>query len=348
MTITVGTLAGRLALGAALLLGGTLAAGAASQELIDAAKKEGKVVWYTGLGITQAAKPIFDAFMAKYPGIVVDAARYDAPSTLLRVQQEQQAKTYLADVSDGTGTIPALISAGFLQPYEVDAAAAYPAELKDPKGLWVAAWQFFRAVGYNTDMVPKDQVPTSYEDLLDPKWKGAMAWADDPSPIGPPGFILSVLEKMGDEKGMAFLKELAKQNIAKVPANELVTLGKVIEGQYAINLTSLTHHFTLDQYKNAPADWIRIEPVSQVVNGVGLIKNAPHPNAGKLFIDFILSDDGQNVLRDAGYIPAKPGVKAKFDSLKPETGGFKARVLGPTEIIEKLPHMVEIYKDVFK
>jgi iron(III) transport system substrate-binding protein len=336
------------ALALAVGVAAAVPAHAADQALIDAAKKEGKVVWYTGLGITEAAKPLFDAFMKKYPGIQVDAARYTAPDILLRVQNEAQAKNYVVDVADGTATVPALVTGNFLDKYVPEPAAKYPPELKDPNGLWVAGWQFFRAVGYNTDMIPKDQVPKTYEDLLNPRWKGAMAWADDPAMIGPPGFIYSVLTQMGEEKGTEYLKKLATQNIAKVPASELVVIGQVLEGQYAINLTTLTHHFLLPQYRKAPGAWIKLEPISQIVNAIGLVKNAPHPNAGKLLIDFILSDEGQGILRDAGYIPANPAVPALDPSLKPETGNFKAQPILPPDTIEKLPAMVKVYRDIFK
>lgn len=321
---------------------------AAEQALIDAARKEGKVVWYTGLGITEAAKPMFDAFMKKYPGIQVDAARYTAPDILLRVQNEAQARNYVVDVADGTATIPALVTGNFLDRYVPDPSAKYPPHLKDANGFWTAGWQFFRAVGYNTDMIPKDQAPKTYEDLLNPKYKGAMAWADDPAMIGPPGFIYSVISQMGEDKGMEYLKKLATQNIAKVPASELVVIGQVLEGQYAINLTTLTHHFLLEKYRTAPGAWIKLEPISQIINAIGLVKNAPHPNAGKLLIDFILSDEGQGVLRDAGYIPANPAVPAIDPSLKPETGNFKTQPILPADTIEKLPVMTKIYKDVFR
>ena len=168
------TIASSLAVAFALIAVAAPPARAADQALIDAAKKEGRVVWYTGLGVTEAAKPMFDAFMKKYPGVQVDAARYTAPDILLRVQNEAQARNYVVDVADGTATIPALITGNFLEKYVPDSSAKYPPHLKDANGLWTAGWQFFRTVGYNTDMIPKDQAPKTYEDLLNPKYKGVM------------------------------------------------------------------------------------------------------------------------------------------------------------------------------
>lgn len=334
-------------LAAATLLA-TSAAHAADQATIDAAKKEGKVVWYTGLVLTEAAKPLIDAFKKKYPGIEVEAARYAAPDVMLRVQNEAQAKSYVVDIVDGTAAIPALLASDFLQPYVSPEAAKYPTDLKDPKGLWTASWQFFRTISYNTDMIPKDQAPKTLDDLLNPKFKGTMAWADDPSMIGPPGFILTVFNIMGEQKGTEYLKKLAAQNISKVPASQMVVTGQVVEGQFAMNLTTLTHHLVIDKYKTAPAAWVKIEPLGQIICPIGMVKNAPHPNASKLFIDFILSDEAQNILRGAGYIPANPSVRAIDDSLKPETGNFKAAVVGPNETVEKLPRLTQIYKDIFK
>ncbi len=337
-----------VAAGVIAVFGATGATRAADQAMIDAAKKEGKFVWYTGLVLTEAAKPIIDAFKAKYPGIEVEAARYAAPDILLRVQNEAQAKNYVVDIVDGTAAIPALLAADFMQPYVSPEAANYPAGLKDPKGLWTAGWQFFRTVAYNTDMIPPAEAPKTLDDLLNPKFKGMMAWADDPSMIGPPGFIHTVFTVMGEQKGMEYLKKLATQNIRKVPASQMVVTGQVAEGQFAMNLTALTHHLLLEKYKTAPAKWIKIEPLGQIVAPIGLVKNAPHPNASKLFIDFVLSDQGQKILRDAGYIPANPTVPAIDASLKPETGNFKAEPVGATETVEKLPNLTKIYKDIFK
>lgn len=341
-------LANGLVAGTFALLCATGATSAADQATIDAAKKEGKFVWYTGLVLTEAAKPLIDAFKAKYPGIEVEAARYAAPDILLRVQNEAQARNHVVDVVDGTAAIPALLAANFLQPYKSPEAEKYPAGLKDPNGLWTAGWQFFRTVAYNTDMIPPDEAPKNLEDLLDPKFKGMMAWADDPSMIGPPGFIHTVFTVMGEQKGMEYLKKLAAQDIRKVPASQMVVTGQVAEGQFAMNLTALTHHLLLEKYKTAPAKWIKIEPLGQIVAPIGLVKNAPHPNAAKLFIDFALSDQGQNILRDAGYIPANPSVRAIDDSLKPETGNFKAEPVGANETVEKLPRLTQIYKEIFK
>lgn len=337
-----------LAVGA-IALGTTIGSvRAADQATIDAAKKEGKVVWYTGLVLTEAAKPLIEAFKAKYPGIEVEAARYAAPDVMLRVQNEAQARNYVVDIVDGTAAIPALLASDFLQPYVSPEASRYPADLKDPKGLWTASWQFFRTISYNTDMIPAAQAPKNLDDLLNPKFKGTMAWADDPSMIGPPGFILTVFNIMGEEKGTEYLKKLAAQNISKVPASQMVVTGQVVEGQFAMNLTTLTHHLIIEKYKSAPAKWVKIEPLGQIICPIGMVKNAPHPNAAKLFIDFILSDQAQNILRDAGYIPANPAVRAVDDSLKPETGNFKAEVVGPEATVKQLPRLTQIYKDIFK
>lgn len=345
------TLKARLGVGlaaATMLLSTAAGASAADQATIDAAKQEGRIVWYTGLLIDGAVRPIIAAFEKKYPGITIDAARYAAPDILLRVQNEQQAQRYEVDVVDGTAAIPALINADFLQVYKSGEAADYAEDLKDPEGLWTAFTSYFTTAGYNSSMVSADEAPKTYEDLLDPKWKGAMAWPDDPSMIGPPGFIKLVLDKMGEEKGMEYLKQLATQNIAKVPASQRVVLDQVIAGQYALGLSTLTHHYVISQSRGAPVEWVKLDPLGQVVSTIGLVKNAPHPNAGKLLIDFILSEEGQELMREAGYIPTHPNVEPSDPSLKAETGGFNAVVIGATVTAKELGDLTKIYNDIFK
>ena len=160
-------------------------------------------------------------------------------------------------------------------------------------------------------------------------------------------YVGSVLQTMGEEKGMAFLRALAKQDIINVDATNRAILDQVIYGQYPIALSIFNHHAVLSAQKGAPVEWLKLDPISAPMHSIGLTKNAPHPNAGKLLIDFLTSEEGQKTLADVEYIPAMPSVPAKTPSVKPEGGGFKANVLSPDTITRNLDNWYKIKKELF-
>jgi iron(III) transport system substrate-binding protein len=335
-------------LAAAFIVATAGSARAADQALIDAARKEGTVVWYSTLIVNQLVRPMAEAFEKKYPGIAVKYSRTPAGEMALKLQNEIRAHSVQADVFDANSAFFQAMPLDNLVEYKAQAAESYPDNLKDPKGRFTAVNVFTMATGINTNLVPEAERPKTYEDLLDPKWKGKMAWTTDLTPNGPPGFIGNILTTMGQEKGMAYLEKLAKQDVANVPASQRVVLDQVISGQYAIGLMIFNHHTVISAKKGAPVTWLKIEPLISTGNYVGLIKNSPHPNAGKLFEEFLLSKDGQTVLQKANYLPADPDVPAAEPSLKPKQGGFKATVITNEMALAKLPEWIAVYKKLFK
>lgn len=329
---------------AAGLIGGS--AQAADQALIDAAKKEGEVVWYSSLIVDQLVRPVAEAFEQKY-GIKVHYSRTPAGEMALKLQNEIRANSVQADAFDGNSAFFQVMPLDNLVAYAPEAAAAYPAELKDADGRFHAINVATLTVGVNTDLVPEADRPKTYDDLLDPQWKGRMAWTTDLTPNGPPGFIGNILTVYGEEKGMDYLRRLAAQDIVKVPASQRVVLDQVIAGEHSIGLMIFNHHTVISGAKGAPVTWLRVEPLISTGNYVGLLKNSPHPEAGKLFVDFILSEEGQMVFQKANYLPAHPGVPAAEPSLKAEGGGFKVTVITNEAALENLPKWTAIYKELF-
>jgi iron(III) transport system substrate-binding protein len=100
--------------------------------------------------------------------------------------------------------------------------------------------------------------------------------------------------------------------------------------------------------KGAPSDWIKMEPVPVALDAVGILKDAPHPNAARLLVDFLTSEDGQRVLQKADYLPSMPSVPAMKTGLRPEDGNFKATFLKPDEIHDRIPGWIKIVGDLFK
>src|SRR5215203_413538 len=175
-------------------------ANAASQALIDAAKREGRVTWYTTLLVDDASGPLAAAFEKKY-GIDVDFTRRDGSIQLRTILDEAKSGTMKVDVFDGTTTAAFVMKDGLAEAYKADTAADIPAEYKDPNGYWTAQVLYFQTLGYNPDLVPANDVPKSYRDLLDPKWKGRLAWTAEEQLTGGLGFIVNVIATMGEREG---------------------------------------------------------------------------------------------------------------------------------------------------
>ncbi len=335
---------------AVIVLACALAGGearAADATLIEAAKKERQVVWYTSLIVNQVVRPLKQAFEQKYPGVELQFTRADDAPTAAKIIAESNAGRVQADVFDGITNVIALRRAGLTAPYVPPAASRYPAEMRDPEGYWVALLLFVFAPGINTTLVPKAQAPKTYQDLLDPRWKGKMAW-NPSSTAGAIGFVGNIMMSMGEQRGMDYLKALAAQRIVNVEASSRAILDQVIAGEYPMGLMMFNHHAVISAQKGAPCDWLTMEPVPVTLNTAGLLKDAPHPNAARLLIDFITSEDGQQVLRKADYLPALPSVPAMKSGLRPEDGHFKATYFRPDAVYDRMPAWTKIVGELFR
>lgn len=332
---------------AAAVIGPANAAGA-DPALVAAAQKEGHLVWYSTLIVNQITRPLAQAFERKYPGIKVQYSRAPSTDVALKITTEARAGRIQADVFDGTNTILPLQDAGLVEPYLVESAKHYPAEFRDPKGLWTTMNLYFLTVGYNTDLVKGADIPKTYDDLLNPKWAGKMAWTTDPTSAGAPGFIQNILALKGQEKGMEYLKKLAAQKPVNVPASQRVVLDKVISGEFPIGLMIFDHHVAISAAKGAPVAWAKVEPLVSTANLISIVKGAPHPNAARLFLEYVLSDEGQKEVAKAFYLPADPDVPAKVPSLKPREGHFQARTVTPDMERAGREEWIRLYHELFR
>jgi ABC-type Fe3+ transport system substrate-binding protein len=320
----------------------------ADPALEDAARKEGHVVWYSTLIVNQILRPMVEAFQKKYPGIEVRYSRQTNSDVALKILNEARAHRLQADILDGTNAMYPLMDAKLVAEYPPEAAAGYPADIKDPAGRWTAMNLFFMTTVYNTNLVPAADVPRTYADLLDPKWKGKIAWTNDPTPQGPPGFVHNILTIMGQDKGMDYLRQFAAQEPAFIPASQRVVMDKVVAGEYPIGVMCFNHHAAISAAEGAPAAWIKMQPLLETVNLIAVLKDAPHPNAARLLEEFILSDEGQKVLADNDYIPASPQVPARSADLKPGAGQFSVNLVTPDMARDELPKWTAIYRELFR
>ncbi len=339
----------RISVAAFILACGAVApACAADAALIDAAKKEGAVTWYTNQILDQFARPVSEAFEKKY-GIRVSPVRADNAEISLRVMNEASAGRIQVDVVDGTAASTTLEKKGLILKWLPDRAKTYPQQYVDRKGYWISPNIYVLTPAFNTSLVPKGSEPKTWEDLLDPKWKNKMAWSAPPASYQVPEFIGMVIGEYGDQKGREYLRRLAAQNIGALGVSARTVLDQVIAGEYAIGLMIFNHQVPISAAKGAPVAWIPIKPkVLTLLSVMSVVNGAPHPNAGKLFVDYMVSEEGQTFWRDAGYIPTDPAVKTSDPTLRPDGGAVEAVYMTPEDVDAKLAEWSKIYDEIFR
>lgn len=315
--------------------------------LIAGAKKEGTVTFYSTMIVNQALRPLVAGFEKKYPFLKVRYSRDNPPEMLQKLMAEARAKNYVTDVYESTALEVPARKADINRPFWSPEAAAYPADRKSPQGYYVPTRYSYLGAAYNTDLVKPKDVPHSFEDFLDPKWKGKMTWSS--TVIGSILFITGVRNFMGEEKAEAYLKKLATQNIAPIAASNRAVLDRVIAGDYSMCLDAFLHHPIISANKGAPVASDPISPVVTMVSSVQLPKHPPHPYAAMLLIDYILSPEGQTVLRNADYFPARPGIhpKPELDKVVPEDIGMKSNFISPEKFVAMLPKSRALYQKLF-
>ncbi len=266
----------------------------------------------------------------------------------MKILNEAKAGRLQADIFDGTTTVVPLKAEGHVLQWLPDAAKDYPAQAKDPQGYWIANNLFVITPGFNTSLIPRGKEPRTFADLLSPSLRGKMAWNGFPTSSGAGGFIGTVLTEMGQEKGMAFLRELAKQKIANLRGSAREVLDQTIAGEYSLALQIFNHHAVISAKKGAPVDWIPMEPATVTLSTLSVLAKARHLNAAKLFMDFIISREGQEVFAKAFYIPAHPAVPAAVPTLKPAEGKFRAHFFTPEQTEENMPKWNKVFGEFFR
>ena len=288
------------------LLGSAATVFAQTQEqLIAGAKNEGKLVVY-GSATAQQLQMYFAAFNKRYPFIKTEFFRTGKQKLLSRVLLEEQAKQYTADVIH-TSVIETHImkKRGALSKYVPSEAAAFPSQYKDPDGMWTSAYASGTLLGYNTRQLKRAELPKSYEDLLNPRWKNGLAI--DSNKIEWFAMLLKL-------KGRAFMEKLAAQKPNVQPGNVLV-LQLLAAGEFPIAAGVYEYSVEDMKMKGAPVDWVGLEPVITYTVAVSLPSHPPRPFAAKLFIEWLLSKEGQEVVNQYGRVPIRDDVESKYGKI---------------------------------
>ena len=314
--------------------------------LVAAAKKEGRVVLYTPLIVDQIVRPLAAAFRAKY-GIPVDYQRLDSNQVVLKILNEHRARRVSADVITTSLGIQGLITARALRPFKSVSAEELPPQYKDPNGYWASIRLHVYGPAVNTNLIKEADRPRTYDDLLDPKWAGKMAWRRQ-NMTGSTGFIANILATKGEQAGMEYLRKLARQRVITVSISDRALLDQVIAGEYPMAIAMTNHNIEISRREGAPLAWIPLEPALMTSEQIGLTTLGPHQNAGMLFVEYVLSREGQTVFQKAGYIPAHPAIPPRDPKLLPATGGFKANVFSPQTVEANLKRWDDIFDELFR
>jgi ABC-type Fe3+ transport system substrate-binding protein len=321
-------------------------AAAQMDELIAKAKAEREVVYYTELIVDQIVRPLAAGFERKY-GIKVSYWRGDSQAAALRLAMEHKAARTQADVWSTASGIGALLDGGLIERFAVGDAAALGREFRDPGGYWVATNMIVIGAAVNTGLVAERDWPRGRDDLLAPRWRGQMVWKPN-DVTGAWGFIGNVLTSMGEERGVAYLRKLAAQEIAPVGASTRAILDSVIGGEHALVLGVSAHNTEISRKAGAPVAWLPLEAAWATPHAIGVTSGAPHPNAARLLVDFAVSPEGQEIFRNAGYLPARSDVPPLSAAISPQLAGFPVNVLAPEALERNLAHWSDVYTEIFR
>ena len=281
--------------------------GADRQAVLEAgAKKEGQVLLYT---VGTQTQPVLEAFMKKYPFVRLGAFRGDASVVARKVLEEYKAGRHTVDAIDmNTGGLQPLRAEGYLQPYKSPELLAIRKESIEPSSLWALSYESYLSLGYNTKAIAEKDVPRTYEDLLDPKWQGKMAV---PGTSTFPNWVGAILLERGKEKGEEYLKRLARQKIRIYEISGRAVANLVVSGEVPLSPVIYSSHMANSIDDGASVDWVALGPVYSTVGGVALAAKSPNPHAGMLYVDFMLSREGQIMRQKLGYATARTDLQNK-------------------------------------
>ena len=275
------------------------------EELVAGAKKEGKLVIYASAAAQQLQMYIAP-FQKRYPFIKTEFFRTGKQKLVTKILFEEQAKQHVADVVH-TSVIETNIlkKKGALSRYVPSEAASLQPLYRDPEGIWTSIYASGTLMGFNNKQVKRAEAPKTYDDLLLPRWKNGLAI--DSNKIEWFAMVLKL-------KGRAFMEKLAAQNPKIQPGNELV-LSLLAAGEFPIAAGVYEYSIEDMKTKGAPVDWVGLEPVIIYTVAVSLPSRPPHPNSAKLFIEWLLSKEGQTVINEYGRVPIRDDVESKYGKI---------------------------------
>ena len=302
--------------------------------LLAGAKKEGELVIYTSAQADDIG-PVAKAFEQKY-GVKVTLWRASSEKVLQRALAEAKANRHAVDLAETNGPeLEMLHREGLAQavksPHLVDIIPA----AKQPHGEWVGTRLNVFALAYNTKAVKKDELPKSYDELANPRWKGRLGIEADDNE-----WLAGVLQQIGEQKGIALFREIVQKNGISVRRGHTLLTNLVASGEVPLALT--VYNYKAEQLKNqgAPIDWFAIGKAVARPNGAAVMKRAPHPNAAVLFYDFEISEEGQRILAKRDFVPTNRKVDTPLNKIP-------LLVVDPKVMLDEQAKWSKLYEELF-
>ena len=308
------------------------------QQILEAgARREGRLLLYSALSLEEA-NPLLEAFTRRYPFVRAEIYRASTEDVALKVITEYRGRKYLADVVELSSIdLGKVQKEGILTPFASPRSGAYPRSAKSPEGYWVMTRANMLVAGYNTRAVAPADAPKSYDDLLQSRWQGKVAVeADDQI------WLASLWDFWGEGKAREYFSRLGRQGLQVRKGHsalaELIAAGEVPLSPHVYN-----HRAEQLKRRGAPIDWAVLDPVVAVPQMIGLPRRAANPHAAMLFIDYMLSSEGQAVLAKLGRVVAHPFVPSD----PPYLGrGFRYVTIDPAKFLSQFDFYNRLWEEL--
>ena len=309
-------------------------AGADRQKILEeGARREGAILVYTtGTQI----KPLLDRFEQKYPGVKIELVRASSADTARKVVEEYRAGYHKVDMFElATHGLVVPRDENILQPFASPELAAFDPDAVESKRQWVVVRESYTGIGFNSKLLPTDQAPTTYQDLLDPKWKGKMALS------GVSTTAVNWVGTMVIAKGEAFVRKLGAQNIRVYNLTGRALANLMTSGEVMLSPTIYNSHVAASAAKGAPLGWFAPGPVPVTDSAVTIARHAPHPHAAMLLIDFLMSKEAAALYEQLGY------DSPRRDMTAPGAKVEKLYLTNRAGYIREYEGWAKLYQDVF-
>jgi iron(III) transport system substrate-binding protein len=303
------------------------------QRIVEAAKKEKQAVVYTSLNLKDSV-PITQAFEKKY-GVKIELWRSSSEKVLQRAVTEARAGRHSVDAFELNGPeMEALYREGLLEEFWSPHFKSLP-PAAFPKHRHYAADRFnFFTIAYNTNLVKPDEVPNRYEDLLHPRWVGKIGIEGSDE-----DWFASIVKHMGEAKGLAFFRKLAQMK-PQIRTGHTLMAELVAAGEIPLVATIYNHNAERLLVNGAPIKWKALDPTFGRPNAVAVTKNAPRPHAALLFVDFMLSPEGQELLKKRNRVPASTAVETNLNK-------FPFQMIDPVIVLDEQEKWEKIWSELF-
>jgi iron(III) transport system substrate-binding protein len=279
-------------------------------ELIRGAKKEGKVVFWSSMRI-EDSRALAAGFEAKFPFIKVDIFRAGGEQIVNRALAEHLAGKTTYDVLNAFA-LKVVQNKGLLQSYAAPEATHYPAGFRDPQHYWVSLYSGYNVIGYNTKLVSKADAPKSWDDLLNPRWKGKLGMDDEEY-----FWHAGMLKYWGEEKGKRYMEALSRQGLQFRNGHALLA-DLLSVGEFPVTVVVYPDHIEMMKAKGQPVEWVKTtDPILVNLAPVGVAAKAPQPNAAKLLLNYSISREGQEILQKARRASARHDVPPVVPDMDP-------------------------------